>query len=125
MPYPKWWNQTVTVYHRTVEAGHRVTWSSSQVGGCFVKITTLSRHDNNARRDGSGTICRMPPPCPVLAPGDIIVMGVCADDIDEYTPGKRSTDLLAAHPGAAFVVTEIHDNTRAGLPLPHMYAEGL
>lgn len=124
MPYPKWWNQTVTVYHRTLAANHRVTWNSTTVNGCCIKTITRSQHDNNARRDGLGTICRMPPPCPVLALGDIIVVGTCADEIDEYTPGKRSTDLLAAHIGEAFTASEIHDNTRAGLALPHLYVGG-
>lgn len=123
--YPRWWNQTVTVYHRTLTADNRIAWNRETVGGCFASSPARSRHDDNARRDGAGLICRIPPPCPVLALGDIIVTGACADEIDEYTPGERSTDLLAAHPGAAFVVSELRDNTRGGLPLPHMYAGGV
>ena len=121
---PGWWDQTVTVYHRTL-ADDRVAWKRETAGGCFVKLTANSRHDDEARRDGCGMICRIPPPCPVLDLGDIIVIGACADEIDEYAPGKRSTDLLAAHPGEAFAVTELRDNSRTGLPLAHLYAGGV
>lgn len=122
--YPGWWNQTVTVYHRTFAADNRIVWSRETVGGCFVGSPARSRHNDSARRDGNTLACRIPPPAPTLATGDIIVIGTCSDDVDDYTPGMRSTDLLAAHPGAAFVVSELRDNTRAGLPLPHVYAGG-
>ena len=56
--------------------------------------------------------------------GDIIVHGNVRDEIEEYTAGKRSTDLLQKYAGKSMLVADVHENVRRG-PIPaHIYAGG-
>lgn len=125
MRYPKWWEQTITLYHRTVGAEQRVIWTRSTLKGCFAQVRKSTNYDNDSRRSGGKLMCRIPAPMPTAELGDIVVIGKLTADIDEYTAGQRSSDLLAAHSDAAFTVTELHDNTQDALAMPHLYVGGV
>ena len=58
--------------------------------------------------------------------GDIVVRGEVSDEIDEYTSGKRSTDLLNKYKqfGECFVIDRVSDNTGVGRGQKHYFIEG-
>ena len=75
-------------------------------------------------RDGVDGVCRIPAPAPNIALGDIIVRGNCADEIDDSVSGQNAADLVERNRLNALRVTEIHDNTRAHIAMPHVYIGG-
>lgn len=119
--YPKWWTDTVTIYHRTMDSG-RVVWTRSTATGAYVTgkrggVTNLT----DMHRKGDRMICRLRYPAPYIGVGDIVVRGLITDTIDEYTAGARSTDLMRNYAGMCGQVTEYHDNTHDGVGLKHVY----
>lgn len=123
MRFPRWWTDSVTIYHRT-ESNSRVAWVRHTAAGCYFRIRGGVSYGQEYGRGGWPCICRLPPPDFAVSPGDIIVLGNVRDDIDEYQAGKRSADILAAHAGQCFTVRETRDNTHAGTSFPHLYAGG-
>ncbi len=123
MTLPAWWSQTVTVYHRTVSAD-RVAWKAQICKNCYVQRKETSVNVDTARRDGNRLVCRIPAPVPVVALGDIVYIGVDAPAINEYECGQTSADFMVAHKDAAFVISELHDNTTCPVPIKHLYIGG-
>lgn len=56
-----------------------------------------------------------------LANGDIIILGDVADTIDEYTTGKRSTDLLTKYKAydECIEIESYVNNVQSGVGLEH------
>lgn len=123
MRYPAWWSQTVTVYHRIVGADG-VTWQPSVLHNCFVQLRATSVNVDTSRRDGCRLVCRIPAPKPDIALGDILFAGANDTAIDETVRGQTSVDFMAAHPDTAYIIAELHDNTQARIPVPHVYVGG-
>lgn len=123
MPFPAWWDKTITLYHHSHADGVKV-WTRKVLTGCFVQRRETSVNVDTSRRDGHRVVCRLPAPMPSLALGDIVCIGKSTAQIDEYTAGSTSAELLTANPDTAFTVAEIHDNTDAAIPLPHVYIGG-
>lgn len=121
--YPAWWDKTVTLYHRVVASG-LVTWQRTTHSGAFVQRKAGSVNVDTSRRDGNRIVCRLRAPAPVVVPGDIICIAATPGDIDETERGQTSADFLMAHADEAFVISEVHDNTTARIPLKHVYIGG-
>jgi hypothetical protein len=70
-------------------------------------------------------VCRIPAPCPDVQTGDIVVFLPVTDAGDEYTAGKRSTDLMEKYSGNCMTVRGVHYNNVLPIGCPHIYAEGV
>ena len=131
--YPEWWDTTVTVYNKYTDSQTQaVTWYRTVVNDCFWQLTGAEVRVSNTVLDSKAIVCRIPKDdaflekqdwikLPVeelsdyftLAQGDILVKGECDFVIDEYTKGKRSTDLLSLYNQyqACMEITEFSNNT--------------
>lgn len=120
------WTSTITIYHKMVE-DNRVTWMRLQtITGCFWQVRSARERYDGMGYNPESYVVRVPLSRLRVAPstGDIIVMGACADEIDEYTSGKRSADFLQARPGTSMIIRRIRDDRAPGWPLPHLRYEG-
>ncbi len=141
--YPVWWENTLTIYNKHIDASKKVTWYRSVVNNCFWKHTASAALLSNSimsyhtiRFDDNAVICRIPKDdnfLPkkdwdnsdhtkfTLAPGDIVVNGIADFEIDEYTAGKRSTDFLQARKtdGDAITISTVEINVGTGKGCEH------
>lgn len=120
---PAHWADTITLYHCDLSKG-KPTWSKHVIANCFLQIKPARQQVDMSWRDGVEGVCRIPAPAPAVALGDIIVRGNCADEIDVTVAGSRANDLLERSRANAMRVTEIHDNSRAHVAVPHVYIGG-
>jgi hypothetical protein len=120
-PFP-WWDKTLTIYNKYVDPfTQRTTWYRTVVENCFWKYDNTTYYVGKYSVKVSGisletkhVICRIPKSDNfmyqrewrnledkdgyfTLATGDIIVLGEVDDVIDDYTAGKRSTDLVSKY----------------------------
>lgn len=115
--YPKWWDQTITVYNRYEDPTTRyVSWQSTVLTDCFWKHAGEKVAVGNTIIETDTIICRIPKnPLFVekyiwdnmtageraeyftVGTGDIIVRGEVSDVVDEYTSGSRSSDLMTKY----------------------------
>ena len=144
-PFP-WWDKTITIYNKYVDpTTQRISWYRTVVNNCFWKAQNLMF---SMGRYGVSTvgvvtenktiICRIPQDRRflekrewreladkttrfTLANGDIIILGRIEEDIDEYTPGKRSNDLIAQYKeyDACLEIDTYTNNVQTGVDLPH------
>lgn len=149
-PFP-WWDKTVTIYNKYIDpTTQRISWYRTVVNNCFWKAQNLMF---SMGRYGVSTIgvitenkeiiCRIPQDKRflekgawreladkttrfTLANGDIIVLGRVEEDIDEYTPGKRSNDLLAKYReyDACLEIDVYVNNVQTGVNLEHYRVVG-
>ena len=112
--YPKWWNQTITVYNQFKDPKtNKIVWQSIVIPNCFWRYTEEKFIINGTVVNSNVTVCRIPKHKRflerylweqlsdsdrqnyfTLSIGDMIVKGKVNDTIDEYTSGKRSNDFL-------------------------------
>lgn len=145
--YPAWWDTTITVYNRYEdEQTHVITWYKSVLTDCFYRSVGNTVSINDVQLDTNNIICRIPIKDNYLAPyewialsndnkslyftlkqGDIIVVGDVSDVIDEYTTGKRSTDLLKKYKAlqGCLTIQEVGDNTGRGRGNKHYHVNGI
>lgn len=115
--YPSWWDQTVTVYNRYEDpTTHAVTWFKNTISGCFWKHSEDKVLIGSTKVESCQTVCRVRKSDKFMrrylweqlsaaeksnfftfGPDDIIVLGEVSDTIDEYTSGRRSSDLLTKY----------------------------
>ena len=145
--YPPWWDVTVTVYNKYINPTDRKTyWYRSTVAGCFWKNSDDKIKIGNTILETESTTCRFrlnPLFVPAnawktlpneekatyftLGVGDIVVCAEVDDEIDEYTAGKRSSDLLTKYhnlQGCLQIdkaVISVGDN----MPIPHYRVKGV
>jgi len=144
--YPIWWEDTITIYNKYTDAQTNVVrWYRNVVNDCFWKLTGAQISVGDTVLDSKAITCRIPKDSRflekqqwveqpndtkanffTLAPGDIIVKGECLDEIDEYTKGHRSTDLLGKYRQyqACMEITEYSNNTGKGRNKEHYLARG-
>ena len=82
--------------------------------------------ERNRENKLSSFVCRIPRNAVnfiALSPGDIIVRGEIADEIEDVS-GKRNSDLLNKYRDAAFTVKAVSDNTQFPF-IPHIRASGV
>lgn len=145
--YPRWWNTTVTVFNKFTDSQTQVvTWYKTVIEGCFWKSTGNRVIVGNTVLDTKNIICRIRKDDRfkekldwealtndtmqnyfTLSPGDIIVKGSVSDTIDEYTAGKRSSDLLKKYRSANYCmeIQSASDNSGEGFGNQHYYVVGI
>lgn len=137
------WNKTITLYNKfeDIQTGV-VTWNRHVLYNCFVKRTNSKINAGNVQLQTDNTIIRIPELSNFVLPyewqnlpndrmketitlqaGDLIILGDVSDDIDEYTGGQRSTDIIAKYSvlGSVFVSSV---NINADLPNKHYLVKG-
>lgn len=144
--YPIWWETTVTVYNKYKDPQTQlVRWYRTVITDCFWKLAGNTVQVGDVMLDSKSIVCRISKDDRFLekqewinkpndergnyftvAQGDIIVKGVCADEIDEYTRGHRSTDLLGKYREyqACMEITEYSNNTGIGRNNEHYFVRG-
>lgn len=121
IPY---WDATITLYQRQADENGAVSWKRSVFKNCFWQRKAIRDRTNGAEFGMLSAVCRMPAPYPEVRIGDIIVCGSVEDEIDEYTSGRRSTDLLDKYAGNSMLVSDVHHNVRKITGMDHLYAGG-
>lgn len=146
MSYPIWWDKELTLYNRYEDPQTQlIKWYRTELQNCFWKASGSVAVVNDVTLDTAGIICRIPKndkflekyewvELPndemeeyfTLGTGDIIVKGIVKDEIDEYTRGKHSTDLLAKYNGLreCMEIKELAINTGAGRNEEHYWVRG-
>ena len=139
--YPFWWDKTVTVYNKKVDSQtQRVTWYRHVVHNCFWKYVNDVSLGDKVVYETKQVICRIPKSPKyqewyewesggdtwTLHTGDILVNCELTEDIDEYSKGKRSTDLLARYKDAhgCLEVETFTVDTGDGLCCEHYHVRG-
>jgi hypothetical protein len=143
--YPEWWNTTVTVYNKYEDpATRKISWHKSVIHNCFWKYTGNKIVVGETTLDTNTTICRLPKSTAflekhlwndtedkskhfTLGPGDILVRGEVADEIDEYASGFRSSDILTKYKKlqGCMVIEQSADFTGPGRGIEHYYVRGV
>lgn len=144
--YPLWWDSTITVYNKFEDSQtHIIRWFRTVVTDCFWKYSGSRVSVGDVTLDSKSVLCRIPKSenfmdkgswiaLPndlmsgyfTLGQGDIIVHGEVTDEIDEYTSGSRSTDLLEKYRSlqGCMEVEEFAVNTGIGRNNEHYFARG-
>lgn len=146
--YPRWWSTTVTIYNRTEDKQtHIVTWHKHIIDGVFWKYAGNKVDIDGVVLETNDVIVRMrrddthfmecylwhelpndqKPNFYTLQNGDIIVKGEVDDEIDEYTSGHRSTDLLDKYKDlqGCIEIQRVAINIGPGLGQEHYYVRGI
>jgi len=144
--FPIWWEDTITIYNKFVDTQTDVVhWYRNVAIDCFWKMSGAEVNVGGTVLDSKSITCRIPKDdrflekqewvkLPndemsryfTLAPGDIIIKGECEEEIDEYTKGHRSTDLLGKYREyqACMEITEYSNNTGSGRNNEHYFVRG-
>lgn len=142
--YPTWWNSTITIYNQYKDPTTKVTkWYKTILSNCFWKRVGDKVVIDKSILDTSNLVCRIPKNTKYVEPrkwvqlpndrmpskftlqlNDIIVLGKCQDEINEYTQGKHSNDLLNKYKGECLVIGQISIDTSLGLDNPHYRVTG-
>jgi len=144
--YPSWWNVTVTVFNRYEDPlTNLITWYKHIVNGCFWKYTGNKVTINETVLETNDIICRIrkddtflenyqwvnvpadeKPNYFTLSKGDIIVKGEVDDNINEYSVGTHSSDVIKKYKNlqGCMTVSEFTINTDGGRCNEHYYIKG-
>lgn len=137
---PEYWNDTITLYNKhedTLTGG--IFWYKHILKNCFVKRTNNKVNISGVQLHSNDVIVRIPEQKDyvsafewqklsnydrnqklTLQVGDLIFLGEVNEEIDEYTDGIRSSDLIAKYSALGSVsvnAVNINDN----LPNGHYY----
>lgn len=145
--YPAWWNQSVTVFNKYEDpTTRRITWYKQVLSGCFWKYTENELKIGETVLQSAVTLCRVPVNALfkeryeweqsteaergeyfTFGPGDILVKGEVDEVIDEYTTGRRSSDLLTKYRKlqGCMVVQKCATNTGDGRGQEHYLIKGV
>lgn len=143
--YPTWWNETLTVYNKYIDPTTRqITWYRTVVNNCFWKYVGNEIVVGETTIKTDNTLCRIPKSdnfiekhiwCELenksekftLSTGDILVKGEVTDEIDEYTSGSRSSDLLTKYRKlqGCMMIEKCSINTDGGRGNEHYYVKGI
>lgn len=144
--YPKWWSDTITVFNKYEDTQTGIVhWYKTVLKNCFWKndFQRLKMGDIQVQTDS--IICRIPESNKFMEKnnwinvpndkmsnyftfdtGDIIIKGYIEDDIDEYTSGSRSSDIIEKYKSfGCMVVDRLSINTGVGRGIPHYHVEGV
>lgn len=145
--YPVWWDTTITVYNKDVNAVTGITtWYRHTVTNCYWQYRESKLKIDNVTLEASGVICRIPEDFMfiekyawaaltnerkasffTLGVGDIIVKGEVSDTIDELTKGHRSTDVINKYKDlqGVMIIDSVQINVGAGRGNPHYHVRGV
>ena len=144
--YGSWWNTTVTIYNKFVDPQTQVVkWYRHVVHKTFWKNDGQQIIIGKTVLKSDEIICRIRVDSAflekhewvkkpndemsnyfTLSEGDIIVRGEVDDEIDEYTSGMRSTDLLKKYKAlqGCMEIRVWSNNTGGGRGNEHYFASG-
>lgn len=145
--YPEWWNSTVTLYNKFVDRDSgEIKWFRTVLTDCFYNHTVEKLSVGQTVIESNVSVCRVRVNDKfvnkrvwnefddnnrsehfTLSIGDIIVAGDVDFEVDEYTKGKRSSDLVAEYkewPGC-FTVETASINVGPGRGNEHYLARGV
>lgn len=119
------WNRTITLYNKYEdEQTGLIRWYRHSLSNCFYKVTNNTVNVGGVQLQTDDNIVRIPEQSNYLPPykwfeipndkkgdfvtiksGDLIFLGDVSEDIDEYTQGKRSTDVIKKYSalGSVFI----------------------
>lgn len=141
--YPRWWDTTVTLYNKFEDSRGEVTWYRRVLNGCFWKYIVDRTSAGINTIPTSDVVCRIRKNDAfleqyewkqlvdkstnfTLGRGDILILGEVEDEIDEYTKGQRSTDILEKyHDKGCATVEEFAINTGVGRADEHYRVRGV
>ena len=132
--YPRWWDTTITVYNKYTDPQTKViSWYKNVIPGCFWKYQHDKVTVGQTVLESNKTICRVRKDDRFLEPyeynevphdlkseyftfskGDILIKGEISDEIDEYTRGKYSTDLIKKYKALQGCIEVDHVSINAG-----------
>lgn len=144
--YPKWWEDTITVYNKYTDPQTQVvSWYRRVLTNCFWKYEHQKLTVGETILETNRTICRIPQNEQfleryqweqlyndvmaayfTLSQGDIVVKGEVEDIIDEYSKGHRSTDLLTKYKAlqGCIEIETVSINTKTGTNNKHYLISG-
>lgn len=132
--YPQWWDTTITVYNKHEDPQTKViTWYKNVIPGCFWKYQHDKITVGQTVLESNKTICRIRKDDRFLeaylyyeipndqksnfftfAKGDILIKGEVTDEIDEYTRGHYSTDLIKKYKALQGCIEVDHVSINSG-----------
>lgn len=135
------WSKTITLYNRHEDAQTgEIAWYRHIIRHCFIKNGRTAVYGSNSVKSESKNVLRIPKQKNYMSPdqwlsfadktnrltlqlGDIIIFGEVSDTVDEYTQGKRSSDLISKYNYlGAMMIEYILINT--AMAKPHYHVEG-
>ena len=144
--YPAWWNETITIYNKYTDPVSRlITWHRHVVIGAFWKNIGNKIMIDKTVIDTDAIICRLRKDDEflpkhewialpndemdehyTLGRGDIIIRGRVEDEVDEYTKGYKSTDLVEKYKNlqGCMTIDEVTINTEGGRGNEHYLVRG-
>lgn len=145
--YPVWWDTTITIFNKNEDLQtHVIKWYKTVVHGVFWKYVQDKMTIGETTLETKKIICRIREDEKFLEKyqwidipndqmenyftlglGDIIIRGKVDDEIDEYTDGKRSTDIVEKYKAlqGCMEIEGVSINVGRGRCNPHYLAEGL
>lgn len=144
--YPVWWDTTITVFNKYEDPQTNViTWYKTVLNNCFWKNDFQRLKMGDIEVETDSIICRIPENSNfrenqnwvkipndqmnnyfTLAHGDIIIRGDVNINIDEYTDGRRSSDIIeSCKAQGCMVIDRFSINTGIGRGLPHYHVQGV
>lgn len=144
--YPKWWEDTITVYNKYTDPQTQiVSWYRKVLTNCFWKYERTKVTIGETVLETNRTICRIPQNEQfleryeweqlfndvlknyfTLSEGDIVVKGEVNDEINEYSKGHRSSDLLTKYKAlqGCIEIQAVSLNTKRGTNNKHYLVTG-
>lgn len=144
--YPIWWDKKITIYNKYEDPiTQYVKWHKNILDNCFLQSAKTQISSGQITYNTDTNIVRIPennnfkdyaewiniPNTEqgnyfTLHQGDIIIKGEVEDVIDEYTNGKRSTDLISKYKelGMCLTIDNWQNNTGIGRGCPHYFVSG-
>ena len=144
--YPSWWDNTITLYNKYVDAEKKIYWYRHVIENCFYKHALDKITIGNTTISSDVSICRIRVNDAfigkadwnelqdsekatkfTLSTGDIIVVGNVDFEINEYEKDKRSSDLVKKYkewPGC-FTIENVNINVGGGRGNEHYYVRGV
>ena len=144
--YPSWWNETITIYNRYTDPVTKlITWYRHVVHGAFWKDIGNNITIDKTVIATDVIICRMRVDDAfmpkydwmrlpndemseyyALGKGDIIVHAEVEDEIDEYTNGSKSTDLVRKYKDlqGCMTIDKVTININGGRGNEHYLVQG-
>ena len=144
--YPAWWNETITIYNKyTDPVSKLITWYRYVVVGAFWKNVGNNIMIDKTVIDTDAIVCRIRKDDAflpkyewielpndlmsehyTLSKGDIMVRGRVNDEIDEYTKGYKSTDLVVKYKDlqGCMTIDKVTINTEGGRGNEHYHVRG-
>ena len=137
------WDKTVTLYNKYEdEITGAIHWYRHKLTDCFYKVTNNTVTVGSVKLQTNDNIIRIPAQIKYLSADkwqelpndkkteyltlkgdDLIFLGDVSENIDEYTPGKRSSDIIEKYKAlGSVVVTSVNINDF--LPEPHYLVRG-